>query len=87
MPTFLPYENTGQKPAKLDQIEQFGLSKKAALISIFCLIGKIQPTFLVPRMIESGCKTFMPIQTLDLHRVKSQSYFLTKNSLKLEVKS
>ena len=31
--------------------------------------AKIHHNFLVPRMIELGCKTFMPIQTLDLHRV------------------
>ena len=43
--------------------------KKAAVVSNFCLIGKIHHNFLVPRMIELGCKTFMPIQTLDLHRV------------------
>ena len=32
----------------------------------FCLIGKIRHNFLVPRMIELACKTFMPIQTLVL---------------------
>ena len=56
-------ENTVRKIVKFDQIDHFGLSKKAAVISIFCLIEKIQHTFLVPRMIESGRKTFMPIQT------------------------
>ena len=40
------------------------------MVSNFCLIGKIHHNFLVPRMIELGCKTFMPIQTLDLHRVR-----------------
>ena len=45
--------------------------KKAAVVSNFCLIGKIHHNFLVPRMIELGCKTFMLIQTLDLHRVSS----------------
>ena len=49
--------------------QHFGLSKKAALLSNFCIIGKIHHNFLVPRMIELGCKTFMPIQTFDLHRV------------------
>ena len=55
---------------KLDKIEHFGLSKKAALVSNFCLIGKICHNFLLPRVIELGCKTFMPFQTLDLHRVR-----------------
>ena len=50
-------------------MEHFGLSKKAAVVSNFCLIGKIHHNFLVPKMIELGRKTFMPIQTLDLHRV------------------
>ena len=36
----------------------------------FCLIGKIRHNFLVSRMIELACKTFMPIQTLVLHKVK-----------------
>ena len=43
--------------------------KKAAVVSNFCLIGKIRHDFLVPTMIELGCKTFMPFQTSDLHRV------------------
>ena len=43
--------------------------KKAAVVSNFCLIGKFSHNFLVPRMIELNRKTFMPIQTLDLHRV------------------
>ena len=43
--------------------------KKAAVVINFCLIGKIQYNFLVHRIVESGRKTFMPIQTLDLHRV------------------
>ena len=62
-------ENTVRKIVKFDQIEHFGLSKKAAVVSNFCLIGKIHHNFLVPKMIELGRKTFMPIQTLDLHRV------------------
>ena len=33
------------------------------MISNFCLIGNIRHNFLVPRMIESAPKTFMPIQT------------------------
>ena len=39
------------------------------MVSNFCLIGKICHNFLVPTMIELGCKTFMPIQTFNLHRV------------------
>ena len=42
---------------------------KADVVSNFCLIRKNPNNFLVPKMIESACKTFMPIQTLDLHRV------------------
>ena len=49
--------------------------KKAALVSNFCLIGKIRQNFLLPRVIELGCKTFMPFQTLDLHRVSSMMTF------------
>ena len=62
-------ENTVRKIVKLVHIEHFGLSKKAALVSNFFSIGKIHHNFLVPRMIELGCKTFMPFQTSDLHRV------------------
>ena len=50
-------------------ITKFELSKKAAVVSNFWLIGKIPHNFLVPKMIESACKNSMPIQTLDLHRV------------------
>ena len=52
-----------QKIVKFDQIEHFGLSKKAAVVSNFTTIF----------WFELGCKTFMPIQTLDLHRVKVAS--------------
>ena len=45
--------------------------KKAAVIFNFCLIGIIHHNFLVPRVIELAPKTFMPIQTPDLHRVCS----------------
>ena len=45
--------------AKLFQIEKFGLSKKAAVVSNFCLIGKIYHNFQIPRMIELACQTFM----------------------------
>ena len=38
--------------------------KKAAVVLNLCLIEKIQYNFLVPRIVESGRKTFMPIQTL-----------------------
>ena len=65
-------ENTVRRIVKFDQIEHFGLSKKAAVVSNFCLIGKIHHNFLVPKMIEFGHKTFMLIQTLDLHRVSVQ---------------
>ena len=58
--TYLHSENTVRSITKLDQIEHFGLSKKAAVISNFCLIGKIHHNFLVLRMIELACKTFMP---------------------------
>ena len=63
-------ENNVRKIVKFDRVEHFGLSKKAAVVSNFCLIGKIHHNFLVPKMIELGRKTFMPIQTLDLHRVE-----------------
>ena len=43
------------------------------MVSNFCLIGKIHHNFLVPKMIELGRKTFMPIQFLDLPRVCSQA--------------
>ena len=39
--TYLYTENTVRKSAKFDQIERFELPKKAALLSNFCLIGKI----------------------------------------------
>ena len=53
---------------KLSSFKHF-YYKKAARIFNFCLIGNICHNFLVPRMIESAPKTFMPIQTSDLHRV------------------
>ena len=65
--TYFHTENTVRNSSKIDQIEKFRLSKKAAVVSDFCLIGKIPHNFLVPRMIELACKFFMPIQTLDLH--------------------
>ena len=70
----LASENTVRKIVKFDKIEHFGLSKKAAVVSNFCLIGKIPHNFLVPRMIELGCKTFVPIQTLDLHSITINFY-------------
>ena len=33
------------------------------------MVSKFWYNFLVPKMIELACKTFMPIQTLFLHRV------------------
>ena len=67
--TYFLSKSAGRYIVKLDQIEHFGLSNKAAVVSNFCLFGKNNYNFLVPRMIELGCQTFMPIQTLDLHRV------------------
>ena len=49
----------------------FYYKKKAAVVSKFCLIGKICHDFLVPTLIELGWKTFMPFQTSDLDRVIS----------------
>ena len=43
------------------------------MILNFCLIGNIRHNFLVPRIIESAPKTFMPIQTPDLDRVVSNA--------------
>ena len=57
-------ENTVRKIVKFDQIEHFGLSKKAAVVSNFCLIRKIRHNFLVPRMIDLGCKTQSVVQFL-----------------------
>ena len=48
--------------------------KKAAVIFNFCLIGNIRHNFLVPRMIETAPKTFMPIQTPD--RVKLNTFIV-----------
>ena len=61
--------HNGKKISKLDQIELFWLSKKAAVVWHFCLIGNIQNKFLVPRMNESAPTTFIPIQTPDLQIV------------------
>ena len=52
--TYLLFENTVRTIVKLDQIEHFGLSKKATMVSNFFLIGKIHRNFLVPRKIELG---------------------------------
>ena len=54
----------------LIKLKNFGYLKKAGVVLNFCLIGKIYHNFLVLRMIESACKTFLSIQTLDLHKVK-----------------
>ena len=72
--------------------------KKTAVILNFCFIRNIGHNFLVPRIIESAPKTFMPIQTPDLHRVimyivgrkkqESQNsirYFQIKNSYMLPI--
>ena len=50
----------------LTKLKNLNYLKKAAVVSNFCLIGKISHDFLVPKMIESSCKNFMPIQTLNL---------------------
>ena len=50
--------------------------KKAAVLSNFCLIGKIHHNFLVPIMNELGCKTFMPFQTLDLNSVRKRKLLI-----------
>ena len=56
--------------SQLTGFQHFSYIKKFAVISNFCLIGNIRHNFLVPRMIELlGCQTFMPIQTLELHKV------------------
>ena len=62
--------HNGQKtiPKFLSGFENFTI-KKTAVVSNICLIGKICHNFLLPRVIELGCQTFMPVQTLDLHRV------------------
>ena len=67
--TYLHTENTVRNITKIDQIENFGLPKMGAVSSNFCLIGKNRCIFLVPRIIKLACQTFMPIQTLDQHRV------------------
>ena len=41
------------------------------MVTNFCFIGKILHNHLVPKMIKRACKTFMSIQTLNLHRVES----------------
>ena len=43
-------------------ILKFLLNKKAAIVSNFCLIGKISHDFLILRSIESAQKTFIGIQ-------------------------
>ena len=57
MCNLLASEHTVRKIVKFGHFEHFGLSKKAAVVSNFCLIGK---------MIELDYKTFMPIQTSDI---------------------
>ena len=46
--------HNGKKISKLDHIENFGLSKKTAVVWHFWLIGNICHNFPVPRMIESA---------------------------------
>ena len=66
MCNLLASEHTVRKIVKFGHFEHFGLSKKAAVVSNFCLIGKIHHHFLVSTMIELDYKTFMPIQTSDI---------------------
>ena len=63
--------HNGQKTISkfLSDLKNFFYKKKAAEVANFCLIGKIHHDFLVPTVIELGCKTFLPFQTSDLHRV------------------
>ena len=57
--TYLHSENTVRNITKIDQVDKFGLSKKAAMVSNFCLVGKIRHNLLVTTMIELACQTFM----------------------------
>ena len=66
--------------------QHFSYIKKIAVISNCCLIGNIRHNFLVPRMIELACKTFMPIQTLFLHRVERTSRETINCKLKCDFK-
>ena len=43
--TYFHTENTFRNIPRIDQIEKFVLSKKAALVSNFCLIWKIRYKF------------------------------------------
>ena len=71
--TYFHTENTVKNITKLEtKLKNLNYLKKAAVVSNFCLIGKIHHQFLVPKMIEWTCKTFMPIQILDLHRVTTK---------------
>ena len=47
VPIYLRAENTVRNITKIDQIKKFGLSKKAAVVSNFCFIGKICHNFQV----------------------------------------
>ena len=59
--------HNGQKtiPKFLSGFKHFYYKKKLPWYQI----GKIRHNFLLPRVIELGRQTFMPVQTLDLHRV------------------
>ena len=69
----LGWVHNGRNIPKFDKFDNIYAIKKAAVVLNFCLIGKIRHNFLVPRMIESARKTFMPVQTLNLHRVIYES--------------
>ena len=63
-----------QKYPKIWQVLNIFTIKKLPCYE-FLLNWKNSHNFLVPRMIELACKTFMPIQNLFLHRVISWSFF------------
>ena len=62
-------QNTVKRSPKFVQIGKFGLCKKAAVVSYFCLTRNTHHNVLIPRIIEIGHKTFMLIQTLVLNTV------------------
>ena len=75
----LGWVHNGWNIPKFDKFDNIYAIKKAAVVLNFCLIGKIRHNFLVPRMIESARKTFMHVQTLNLHRVKALTEALIKS--------
>ena len=69
--SFFMLKTLSETLPNLTKLRNLDYLKKScrAVVSNFCLIWKIHHNFLVPRMIELACKIFMPIQTLDVHRV------------------